>query len=358
MTRHKFAVTAGALVLMVCSSVIFAFQNQNQNLASMDPQSELRGMIERYAADRSILSRSYPVAFSPMRAAGARQFHSEWLATLRGLDFNALSRDGRIDYILFKNLLDYELRQLEIQARSLSETAPYLTFGQTIIDLEESRRRMESIDSRKAADTLTRLNKQILDTRRSIEADAAAQAGPLSGNKKQIANRAAGLVDNLREALRNWNGFYSGYDPMFSWWMEVPYKTVDQTLDAYGKFIRERIVGLKPGDSTDILGDPIGREALIDRAGLGDDSVHSGGVGRHRQPRIRLVRRRDDEGLARAGLRRRLASARSNTSRRCTFEPDKQTALILEQTLEAIDFVEKHDLSPYRRSPAISGGWR
>src|SRR5262249_17170460 len=115
--------------------------------------------------------------------------------------------------------------------------------------------------------------------------------------------RAVGALNGLRNNLRNWYTFYSGYDPMFTWWSEEPYKALDQTLAAYASFLAERIVGLRPettatpvagprpgggggqgtgfppgspgagqrtsvttaraGDSSDIVGDPIGREALL-----------------------------------------------------------------------------------------------
>ena len=58
-----------------------------------------------------------------------------------------MSQDGKIDYILFKNHLEYELRQLDIQSRQLAEIEPLLPFAAKIIELEETRRRMEPIDS-------------------------------------------------------------------------------------------------------------------------------------------------------------------------------------------------------------------
>src|SRR6185369_17873554 len=97
---------------------------------------------------------------------------------------------------------------------------------------------------------------------------------------------------------RNWYTFYNGYDPVFTWWNEEPYKALDQSLTNYAQFLSERVVGIrsessgqaqggrgpggggtgagagggfqrstsasaKPGDASDIVGDPIGREALI-----------------------------------------------------------------------------------------------
>ena len=224
------------------------------------PASEMRGLIERYTVDRGSLNRSYPVEMSPARQTRLKQFYSEWLAALSRINFDALSQSDKVDYLLFKNHLDYELRQLDLQTKTLAEAAPLTPFAQTITDLEEARRRMEPVDSPKIAALLTNLNKQIEATRRNIEAGLRSGGRAESraeGNgdgkvepvkvKKTVANRAAVTINSLRNTLRNWFGFYNAYDPLFTWWVEAPYKTVDKTLQDYAAFLRERVVGLKPG---------------------------------------------------------------------------------------------------------------
>jgi hypothetical protein len=81
------------------------------------PISEMRSAIERYTVDRGSLTRSYPVTVSRLRRDRFKKFYEEWLASLQSLDFDSMSQDGKIDYILFKNHLEYELRQLDIQSR-------------------------------------------------------------------------------------------------------------------------------------------------------------------------------------------------------------------------------------------------
>ncbi|HET8781881.1 MAG TPA: DUF885 family protein [Pyrinomonadaceae bacterium] len=254
----------------------------------------MRAPIERYAVDRASLARSYPVAISPSRRERFKKYYSDWLASLQSLDFDSMSQDGKVDYVLFKNHLEYELRQLDIQAKQLAEIQPLLPFAKTIIDLEEARRRMESINSPKVAATLNDMRKQVDEQRRAIE-------GQSPRPKKTVANRAVAAINALRGSLRNWYTFYNGYDPIFTWWNEEPYRSVDQSLTNYSNFISERIVGIRtentqaagpgrgpggggfqggqgggggfqrpgggnaarPGDASDIVGDPIGREALI-----------------------------------------------------------------------------------------------
>jgi hypothetical protein len=222
------------------------------------PISEMKASIERYAVDRGSLARSYPVGMSPARRDRFKKYYSDWLASLQTLNFDSMSQDGKVDYILFKNHLEYELRQLDIQAKQLSEIQPLIPFAKTIIDLEEARRRMEPINSAKIAATLNDLRKQIDDRRRAVEAGLprAGRGGDTNTTiepiqvKKTVANRAVQALNSLRGNLRNWYTFYNGYDPIFTWWNEQPYRALDETLAGYVSFLSERVVGLRSDSSS------------------------------------------------------------------------------------------------------------
>jgi hypothetical protein len=262
----------------------------------------MRSSIERYTVDRGTLSRSFPVTSSKARRERFKKFYHDWLVSLLSQDFDSMSQDGKIDYVLFKNHLEYELRQLDIQSRQIAEIEPLLPFATQIIELEESRRRMEPINSPQIAATLTQLRQQVEEKRRAVElglregrgGDTNVSIEPLRV-KKTVANRAVAALNSLRTNLRNWYTFYNGYDPIFTWWNEEPYRSLDQALTTYAAFISERVVGIKvegsqsqtgparggpggggqaqgfqrppttarPGDTSDIVGDPIGREALL-----------------------------------------------------------------------------------------------
>ncbi|MBL8190664.1 MAG: DUF885 family protein, partial [Acidobacteria bacterium] len=125
-------------------------------------------------------------------------------------------------------------------------------------------------------------------------------------------------LNGFRNTLRVWFTHYNGYDPMFTWWVDEPYKTVEQSLTNYATFLNDRVNGTRTaapttmptlgaaapagggpgggrgaggagggfgpgggggqrggfgggggtanaraGDASDIIGDPIGREALM-----------------------------------------------------------------------------------------------
>jgi uncharacterized protein (DUF885 family) len=304
------------------------------------PQSEMRGAIERFVADRGNLIRFFTIPYSSTRNNRFKQFYSEWLTAIGKLNFDAMNEDGKIDYILFKNYLDHELRQLEIQTKAFAEIEALLPFAQTIINLEESRKRMEKMDSAKVAASLNQLNKQLAELQRSVEAGLKAEPNKL---KKTVANRAAVTANNLRNILKIWYGFYNGYDPMFTWWVSEPYRTTDQLLGNYALFLREKIVGVKPGDDTAIVGDPIGRDALMSELSY------------------EMIPYTPEELIALANKEFEWCEAEMKKASRelgygddwkkaleyvktLYVEPGKQPELIRQLAQEAIDFVDEHDL--------------
>src|SRR5258706_4219306 len=145
--------------------------NSDPALANGDvPVSEVRGLIERSAADRGSLFRFFGIEASASRQARMKQFYAEWLATLTKVNFDSMSQDGRVDYILFKNHLDHELRQLDIQKQAFTEIAPLAPFARTIAELEDARRSMQAVDSPKTATLLTRMAKEIDAISKAVEA--------------------------------------------------------------------------------------------------------------------------------------------------------------------------------------------
>jgi uncharacterized protein (DUF885 family) len=252
--------------------------------------SELRGPIDRFSADVSALRRSYPVRLSPARHERLASFYRDWLDALEPIDFERLSHAGQVDLILFRNHLQRQLGQLEIQKGYQDEARPLIPFAPIIVELAESRRHMQREDGAKAAAALTDLAKRIDEVHKAAEAGlktgsprgatapaeddaAAATAAATSPTtaaapnpirvKKTVANRAAKMVRELRSDLDDWHDFHNGYDPVFTWWVAEPYKQADKALDEYAKFLREKNVGVPEDDNKTIIGDPIGRDALL-----------------------------------------------------------------------------------------------
>ena len=391
MTSGRISLAKGVMGLLLLSTCLSSISPMSASpadrsaagdapdLGDLDlSNSEMRVVIERYVADRGSLSRSYPVEMSPARLTRFKQFYSDWLALIGKMNFDTMGQDGKIDYVLFKYHLNHELQQLDVQARALAEIAPLLPFAQTITDLAEARRRMEKIEPPKVAALLNDLNKQIESTRRSVEASFRAEPARL---KKSVANRAASTINSLRGTLRTWFGYYNAYDPLFTWWVDEPYKAVDQTLGSYATFMTERVLGLRtgdsaptlaqgppqpgqgggrsggtgagggggrqglarPGDSSDIIGDPIGREALLielasEMIPYTPEELIALGYKELEWCENEMKKASRELGYG-EDWRKALEHVKNKY-----VEPGKQPELIKDLALEAIEYVEKNDL--------------
>ncbi len=217
--------------------------------------SKLRGVIERYVQDKGSLERFSTSPTSKKRFNLIKNFNFRWLELLAKQNFEKLNHDEQVDFILFKNYLNHEQSELERGQKQLFEMAVLIPFSDIISDLDDKRRVFEEVDAAKSAKLLNELNKQIIATQLSLQSN--------NTIKKTVANRAAKTVASLRSTLRNWFNYYNGYDPLFSWWANEPYKAADQSLQNYQAFINEKLVGIKVDDKITIIGDPIGREALL-----------------------------------------------------------------------------------------------
>ncbi|HEV3024647.1 MAG TPA: DUF885 family protein, partial [Pirellulales bacterium] len=312
------------------------------NSATGNSATDLHEMIEQYVADRDSLGRFYSVDGSPARQARFERFYDGSLAELAQLDFDKLGRDGQIDYLLLKNHLTHERRQLELSAEAQVEMAPLLPFAPRLIELADAQQRMQFADGEQAATLLTELEKQVATTRTQVEAGLNSASEGLHA-KKTVANRSAVAIDRLRRTLRHWFGFHDGYDPGFTWWVESPCKKLDQALEGYAAVLRERLVGLKPGDREAIVGDPIGREALLSE--LAAELVP------YTPDELLVIAEREfawcDGEMKKAsqalGYDDNWHQALEHVKRQ-HVEPGKQPELIRKLAIEAIEFLEARDL--------------
>jgi uncharacterized protein (DUF885 family) len=362
-------------------------------------QSEMRPIIEYYVADRGSLQRSFFVNNSPARRERFRKFYQDALDRIQKLNFDAMSQEGKVDYILFRTDLEHELRQIDNDNKQQAEIAPLIPFGKTIVEMEETRRGMAPIDSAKTATALNNLKKQVDDTRRQVEAGLRSADAPGAIRvKKTVAFRGVNAINALRGNLRNWYTFYNGYDPVFTWWNEQPYRELDEALTSYAAFVSERLVGLRtaapagaqgqggggqrggagggqapgggggggqvggggqgggggfqrpggaaqarPGDTSDIIGDPIGHDALM-------SELQSEMIPYTPEELIDIANKEFawcENEMKKASREmgfgddwKKALEKVKNTY----VEPGKQPELIRDLAVEAIKFVDDHDL--------------
>jgi len=175
-------------LLTIAGSFMFAQTSDDLSVYN-EPPSRLRGVIEKFSEDYGSLNRFYTAETSPNRAARFGAFFSDWLAFLNRQNFDSLNADEQIDFLLFKNYLAHEIKESERRAKQFEEMSALLPFARTISDLEDSRRRLETLDAAKSAALLNGLSKTIAATQKSVEAGAKP--------KRTVANHAAQTARRL-----------------------------------------------------------------------------------------------------------------------------------------------------------------
>jgi hypothetical protein len=237
-------------------------------------QPVMSAIIQQYDADTRSLERTYSLDLSDSHMQRFAKFYSDELAALDAIDFDHLSHEDQVDYLLLRNLLNSEQHQLAIRQRQIAEMAPLLPFEKKVEALIDAKRLMQRPDGEKSAATLVEITKQIDAARKQFD------PGPHGGTKTEgtkpkidpvVANRAVLATGQLSAAIHDWFGQYNSYDPVFTWWVDQPFHEVDKALKGYSDFLKEKLVGISPDDKTTIIGDPVGRDALL--AALQDNVI-------------------------------------------------------------------------------------
>jgi len=215
--------------------------------------SELRDVVMRYSVDRAALLRRYPVEASPRRHDRLREYYQDWQRRASAIAFDELALEGRIDHILLRAQLAYQLRLHGRLAEWRRDAGALLPFAGVITGLEDARLAMEALDPREAAAALHRL---------AVDVDAARDAALARNPAALDAFRAQEELVGLRRALESWSAYYSGYDPVFTWWTAAPLRTAIDALERYRTSLRGEVLGIRGEEAEPIVGTAIGREAL------------------------------------------------------------------------------------------------
>jgi uncharacterized protein (DUF885 family) len=301
-------------------------------LAPQRPSGDLPALIEQYQADRNALERAYNVPFATRRKARLSKFYSEWEKTLAAVDFGALTQDGRVDYLLLKNQMRHDRDGLDRRSKVDDAARELVPFAGIVAEFEEKRRAFEPADGEKAAGRLVELARKVKETKKDSG----------SPPERTAAHRAAEWVDRLRSTLRSWHGFYAGYDPVFTWWADKPWKDADKELESYASMLRDKSGERKEG-AEGLVGAPIGSDGL--QAELAREMIPYSA-----QELIEVARRefawceeRMKEASRELGCGDDWAKALELVKSK-HVAPGKQPELIRDLAREAIEFLDQRDL--------------
>lgn len=223
--------------------------------------SRLADLVTEFEMDTWALQRTYTVDESEEYYQRFLTFYSNWENKMNTIDFASLSQQGKVDYVLLKNLVtkgNYFLNQDYRAYKGVKEVGD---FANPIFSFIQERRRGKQPDAKQLAQLFQNATE-------AIHADMEAwKSKPFKD--WQTADKASDVVASFQKALKEAYEFYYGYDPDFTWWMEKPYQKLNEQLTAYAEFLKENYSeDSVKDDGSGIIGKPIGEEALKESLAL------------------------------------------------------------------------------------------
>ena len=293
-------------------------------------------VVARYRADRDSIDHFYSVPYGRERQRVLEGFLDTWHERLRQIPFQQLSAEDRLDWVLLDREIAEARRELAFGAQRQADARELLPEVDALLRLAEQRRLMQMQEGASAAGTLERARVALSERNAALAANGkgAPKATPI------VAYRAARILDQTREALKEWHAFYAGYDPALEWWVRAPWAELDKVMDTYATTLREQLAGAS--DPETIVGDPIGREALT-------QALRHASIPYSPEQLVTLARRElawCHAELEKAAREMGFSDWRQALEKVKTLhpQPGEQPALVRELAWEAIRYLESNDL--------------
>ena len=247
---------------------MFAQETANQT-ALHEQASEVSGLIIQYGQDMNAIRDFYSpytaingyedqsVQTSPVERQRLTDIGNGYLEKLKTLDFDQMSIDGQVDYILLKKQIVFDLGAIKLDDEQYNKITAYIPFADSIYSLEKQRRRGISQDG-------PTVGRQLNNILKSLNASKATFSS-VSSIDMPLARKGRAAVLGLKARLKSYYDFYIGYDPDFTWWAPKPYKNLDSALTLYANLIysKGKINTTQKPDSSGIVGVPVGRDELM-----------------------------------------------------------------------------------------------
>ena len=219
--------------------------------------SKLADLIDEFRADNWGLNHVYIMKESDEYYQRFSKFYEDWSKRMDDLEFGSLSQQEKVDYILLKNLVTKGDYFLSNDYNEFKAVANVMDMGKELVPFMQERRRGKKPDSKQLAGHMQNAAKAIVAETESRK------------NKPfkdwQTAEKASNVVLSFQKTLEEAYEFYYGYDPEFTWWVEQPFKSLNENLKAYAEFLKNNYSeNSVKDDGSGIIGKPIGKAALME----------------------------------------------------------------------------------------------
>ncbi|MCA9034435.1 MAG: DUF885 family protein [Planctomycetaceae bacterium] len=339
----------------ICFLVLTHHQHSAKSMAappiaadSHEQPTDMRHWIEQFTADRNDLNYKYRSELDSERFTRFQSEYAGWLAAMDQVDFDPMSIENQVDYLLLRNHIRHELQLLQADEKRDSEAIRLIPFWTEIIDFIRTRDQMKKAEGADAATTLHNVSTQSDSLKKAIENGEYKEFDPI------VALRAAERINHLRERMAETHRFYDGYDPVYSWWCKEPFANADQSLTQLAKIVRSSVAGIPENDKDRIVGLPIGEQALLDELAFEHIPYSPSEL-------VRIAEREFawcDTEMEKAATEMGFDDWRDAQEKVKTLhvDPGDQPEMIRELAWEAIQFLQQNDLVTV--PPLAADTWR
>lgn len=300
-------------------------------------KESIQERINRVRWDLENVKSFYKIRCSRDRCLRIQGFIADELAKLEEVLFDSYDANSKADYILLRDYLRLKLHEIIQVGGNNQKVVAYLgwQFILRLTRLIEARQRVDEMDSKAAAGALNEALEHITFTQDLI-------ARGKETTEATIALRATKTVQEFRQYLKEWYDFYKDYDPMFTWWVAEPYPKVDKALGDLSDTIKRVALGIEPDDTDTIIGEPVGRQGLL-------DALESEMIPYSPEELIEIGKK--EYAWCEKEMLKAAADMGFNTWKPALekvkndyVDPGQQTILVRDLTREATEYVRKHDL--------------
>ncbi len=337
------------VLLFAILNMFLVANAQTSAIVEHNETSALQPYINQFQSDENMLNRKYVLKRTEEYFIRMDQFYRDWLSQMKNIPFAKLSQNEKVDYLLLKKSITANDKTLKNAYQEFKNNSYLLPFASIIVDFEQKRRIGKQQLGIEVSAAFERLKTQIEITKRAIDKKE------LSVNSKQ-ASWAQQTIGQYTAGFTEAYKFYEGYDPQFTKATKSLYPEVIAALKNYATDL-EKIAKQNAAlnDGTGIVGEPIGRSALID--GLQNEMIA------YTPEELTAIAQKEfawcDAEMAKATREMGFGSDwKAALEKVKTAYPPlgKQPELVFELANEAINFVEQNKLIAV---PALAKeGWR
>src|SRR5579872_4162049 len=132
-------------------------------------RSEMRDNIAQYQADVSSLTRKYDIKESEEYYTRFNKFYGDWQKKLMSIQFDNMSQDGKVDYVLLRNAIDKDIHSLKENKKEFDQIQSTIPYASKIMSLVQQRRNGVQLNAEETAKVFTDIRKELQTSQKGIE---------------------------------------------------------------------------------------------------------------------------------------------------------------------------------------------